>query len=77
MAVERAAAVDGIVGIGGSSDGRTGIAAAAGIEAEGRGVCGRAAAAGVSVSTTSRNSNKGGWSVGRDDGNHMLLYIWI
>ena len=31
MAVERAAAVDGIVGIGGSSDGRTGIAAAAGI----------------------------------------------
>jgi hypothetical protein len=20
---------------------------------------------------------RGGWSVGREDGNHMLLYIWM
>ena len=60
MTIERAAAVDGIVGM--SSEGRTEIAAAAaGMEAAGRGAGGRVAAAAVaSVSATSRNLNKGG-----------------
>lgn len=25
----------------------------------------------------SRKAKSGGWSVGREEGNHMLLYIWI
>ncbi len=60
MAVERAAPVVGVSGRGGSSQGRTGIAAAAGIEATGRGKGKGAAAATASASGTSRNLKEGG-----------------
>jgi hypothetical protein len=58
------------------SAGKEGKAAAAGIEATGRGVRGmERAEEGGSGSTISVNGNRGGWSVGREEGNQRLLYI--
>ena len=83
MAEWREAPVLGVEGIRGSSLGQTGTAAPNGIEAAevSRGV---AAAAGrvsaeseASGSGSSVKLNIGGWSVARDFGNHMLLYIWM
>jgi hypothetical protein len=52
------------------------MAASAGIEAVGRGK-GRGSGVEASVSGRSRNLNKGGWSLGKEEVNHMLLYIWM
>ena len=45
-------------------------------QAVGRGK-GKGAEAGPSVSVISWKVNRGGWSVGREEGNHILLYIWM
>ena len=74
MAAKREGPVVGGVATRGSSEGQTGIAASAGMETGGMAGVEEEAEA-VSVSSTSRNWNRGGWSAGREDGNHMLLYI--
>ena len=76
MAAWREAPVVGVGGTGGSSDTQMGMAAAAGMEAAGKGN-GKGGWRGASWSGISLNSNRGGWSVGREDWNHRLLYIWI
>ena len=55
---------------------KVGRAASAGMEAMERGKEG-GAEEGPSGSGTSVNLNMGGWSVRREEENHMLLYIWI
>ena len=74
MAACKEAPVAWVNGAEMSSDGQIGRAAAAGIEAVGTDAE-ESAGAEVSVSGMSRYLNKGGWSVGKGEVNHMLLYI--
>ena len=74
MASYREAPVTGVSEAEGSSEGQVGTAAAAGIGAAGMGK-GRGSGPETSVSAMSRNLNKGGWSGGKEEVNHMVLYI--
>ena len=76
MAAKREAAVAGGTGTTGASGAKVGRAASDGMEAMERGKEG-GAEEGASGSGTSVNLNMGGWSVRREEENHMLLYIWI
>ena len=78
--VEFVMAVSSVALVNGGADrkevyrGQTGTAAAAGMEAKEGRVVGEEV---VSGSMTLVKSNNGGWSVGTEDGNHIVLYIWI
>ena len=76
MAAKREAAVAGGTGTTGASVVKAGRAASVGMEAMERGKKG-GSEEGASGSGTSVNLNMGGWSVRREEENHMLLYIWI
>ena len=76
MAAKREAVVAGGTGTTGASGAKAGRAASAGMEVMEKGKEG-GAEEGPSGSGTLVNLNMGGWSVRREEENHMLLYIWI
>ena len=76
MTAKREAAVAGGTGTTGASEAKLGRAASAGMEVMERGEEG-GSEKGASGSGTLVNLNMGGWSVSREEENHMLLYIWI
>ena len=74
MAAKREAAVTGGTGTAGASGAKVWRAASAGMKAMERGKEG-GAEEGASGSGTLVNLNMVGWSVRREEENHMLLYI--